>query len=352
MRATGVPLLVILLLAAAPSALRAQARTASPHGELRNRIDCTQCHTAEAWRPLRRDPDFEHRRDAGFPLDGRHASVACAACHEGLRFDRPRAAPDECAVCHRDPHQGRLSTDCALCHDPRGFDSAPGPEAHLRTSFPLTGAHLAVPCEGCHANERDGLFTRLDARCIACHQGDYTRALFPNHAQAGFSITCEDCHRTTRWTGGRFDHVTASGFPLVGAHLRIDCSACHAPPDFQVRFQAASADDCIACHRADYDREHTGMGFSLICTDCHTVERWEGAQFDHDGFFPIYSGRHRGRWDRCQDCHTTTGDFAVFSCTTGCHARNETDGHHEGESGYAYESALCFSCHPRGEAED
>ncbi len=341
--------LLLLLLVAAPMPLYGQARTASPHGETRRALDCMQCHTADAWRPLRRDASFEHRRDTGFALDGRHASVACAACHERLRFDQPRAAPDECAACHRDPHQGRLSSDCALCHDTRGFDSAPGPEAHLRTAFPLTGAHLAVPCEGCHRNERDGLFTRLDARCISCHQADYNRAQFPNHLQAGFSTECEECHRSTRWTGSRFDHVQASGFALLGAHLRIDCTECHAPPEFAVRWPAASDDDCIACHQDDYDREHTGMGFSVVCTDCHTVERWQGATFEHE--FPIFSGRHAGRWDSCQTCHTVPSDFAVFSCTTGCHPRNETDGHHDDEQGYVYESTACLSCHPRGEAD-
>lgn len=335
-----------LLLAQAPAA--AQAPLRSPHGELRHAVDCAACHSPEAWRPLRADPPFDHARDAGFALTGAHRLVGCESCHAGLRFDRPRAAEDECAACHEDPHRGRLSTDCASCHDTQRFARARTSAVHERTTFPLTGAHRVIPCESCHRDERAGAFTPVDARCVACHQQALQQALFPDHTAPAFRSQCDGCHRTTSWHGARFDHEAASGFALIGAHVRAECTGCHLPPDFRLRWAAASPQDCVACHRADYDREHTGMGFSLVCTDCHTVDSWSGATFDHD--FPIFSGRHAGEWDRCTDCHTDPNNFAVFTCLT-CHTQAETASNHRDVANYVYESARCLSCHPRGEED-
>lgn len=342
------PTLILLLSALLVAPLAAQAPPRSPHGQLRATIDCAACHSPAGWRPMRRDADFDHVRDAGFALSGAHRAVGCAGCHAGLRFDQPRAAGDECVVCHTDPHRGRLSSDCAGCHDTQRFGNARSSAVHERTTFPLTGAHRVIPCEACHRDERAGAFTPLDARCVACHEQDLAQARFPDHGAATFRSGCDRCHRTTQWHGARFDHVEASGFELIGAHRRIDCTGCHVPPDFRPRFQAASPQDCVACHRADYDREHAGTGFSLQCTDCHGVERWSGATFDHA--FPIFRGRHAGKWDACTDCHTQPANFAIFTCLT-CHTQAETASNHRDVSGYAYESTRCLSCHPRGEAD-
>ena len=72
------------------------------------------------------DPSrFDHSR-AGWPLQGKHARLACEKCHN----DEMRArvgAPDAratswigletgCKSCHDDPHEGRLGVDCAGCH--------------------------------------------------------------------------------------------------------------------------------------------------------------------------------------------------------------------------------------------
>jgi DnaJ-class molecular chaperone len=85
------------------------------------------------------------------------------------------------------------------------------------------------------------------------------------------------------------------------------------------------------------------------------VESWGGASFtDHDAqFFPIYSGAHAGRWDSCQTCHATPGDFSSFTCFA-CHEHSEgamVDRHRE-VGGFVYDSRACLSCHPRGRAED
>jgi hypothetical protein len=328
------------------AAAAAQVPPASPHGQLPAGLDCGACHSPEGWRPLRRELRFDHARTAAFPLDGKHGSLACRACHASLRFDEPRASPEQCGSCHQDPHRGRLSTDCARCHDTQGFARARSAAPHERTTFPLTGAHRVVPCEACHRDERDGAFTPVDARCVACHRSDLDRAVFPDHSSPTFQRACEDCHGTTHFTGARFDHLAVSDFQLVGAHARAECAACHVPPDFHLRFNAASPDDCVACHRSDYDREHGGSGFPLQCTNCHSPDSWEGGRFDHP--FPISNGSHAGKWDQCTDCHNSPGNFAVFTCLT-CHGKTETDREHRERPDYVYESTRCLACHPRGD---
>ena len=74
--------------------------------------------------------------------------------------------------------------------------------------------------------------------------------------------------------------------------------------------------------------------------------------FDHDAsWFPIFSGRHQNRWFDCAECHTNPADFTEFTCFN-CHAHNQTsmDNKHSSVSGYAYDSAACYTCHPGGTA--
>jgi hypothetical protein len=215
------------------------------------------------------------------------------------------------------------------------------------TRFPLTGAHTSLPCTACHVAPNNALIYPVPSGvndCVACHRADYDR----QHTGSNFSTNCLTCHGNTVWTGATFDHGSvARGFALLGKHTSLPCSSCHAP-DGRTLFSPAGNNDCVACHRADYDRQHTGSGFPTTCGSCHTQNTWTGATFNHDQIFPIYSGKHAGKWSSCQQCHTVPGDFRVFSCTT-CHTKSKTDGDHSGVSGYAYDSIRCLSCHPRGD---
>jgi hypothetical protein len=133
----------------------------------------------------------------------------------------------------------------------------------------------------------------------------------------------------------------------TGAHsaLRADC---HVGGVY-----AGLSGACISCHQNDYDGtsdpNHAAASFATDCLACHNTTRWSGATFDHSAFFPIASGRH-SNWNACSDCHTNAANYADFSCF-GCHPHDdqvETDGHHQGQNGYAYLSSACYNCHPRG----
>ncbi|MDX1440299.1 MAG: hypothetical protein R3284_10405, partial [Rubricoccaceae bacterium] len=213
---------------------------------------------------------------------------------------------------------------------------------HDATGFSLVGAHTSLDCSSCHTGpEFEPIWIPQNQNdCYTCHEGDH------ENVHPAFPTSCIDCHNTSTWAGATFDH-DATGFSLVGAHVGLDCSACHTGPDFEPIWIPQNQNDCFTCHEEDSQQAH--QGFPTTCLDCHTVETWAGATFDHDPLFPIYSGRHEGEWDTCQTCHIVPGDFSVFSCLT-CHEHNqvEMDDRHEDVPGYVYESTACYSCHPDG----
>jgi hypothetical protein len=341
--------LIAILLPAGPVAAGAQ-ETTSPHGSLTVDLDCSACHEPEAWVPAKAELDFSHNRATGFPLLGRHAAAPCAACHFDLKFDEPKIEPFACGGCHVDVHQGKLSDDCASCHNALSFldiaSETPGIPLHTRTAFPLTGTHTQVSCETCHADDQAGAFTTLDTGCFSCHEADFAAARTVDHIASGFSTQCDDCHTTLSWQGALFDHVQASGgFDLVGAHVPLTCGSCHGP-DNELLFPAPSGqDDCVACHQSDYDDQHAGSGFATTCLDCHTVDSWEGAEFDHvqaSGGFDLV-GAHVPL--TCESCHGPDNEL-LFPAPSGqddcvaCH-QSDYDDQHVG-SGFA---TTCLDCH-------
>jgi hypothetical protein len=130
----------------------------------------------------------------------------------------------------------------------------------------------------------------------------------------------------------------------------VACASCHVSGPI-----GPVAAECVSCHRADYDAttdpNHASAGFPTDCASCHGTAGWSGAAFDHDGlFFPIYSGKHRGKWSSCADCHVNPTNYSAFECIL-CHEhsnRNEVDNKHDGVSGYSYTSSACYRCHPDG----
>ncbi len=198
-----------------------------------------------------------------------------------------------------------------------------------------------MDCQSCHADGYAG--TPTD--CFSCHETDYNGASDPSHD--GFPTMCENCHSQNGWTPASFDH-NQTAFPLDGAHLQTDCLSCHAGG------YAGTPTDCFACHADDYNSannpDHISAGFPTTCETCHSTGDWQDTTWDHDDFFPIYSGNHDDEWNTCEDCHVAPGSYAVFECIF-CHEheRSETDDDHDEVSGYVYESHACLSCHPDGD---
>jgi len=313
-----------------------------PHGDYRE--DCSMCHAAEGWIPAHVGPGFEHGARSGFRLQGAHARVACRTCHLSLEFLRQNA---ECASCHDDPHDGEFGGDCAACHSTRSFiDRADEVRSHRLTRFPLSGTHATLDCEDCHPlRGRGGLrFVGTPTDCFACHRALWAATTNPDHTATGFDTDCERCHTTVSWMDARFDHGQA-GFPLTGAHRRIDCEACHAGGVW-----SGVPSDCVACHldayQATTEPDHAAVGFPTDCAACHDTTAWEPARFDHA--FPLRAPHD----EPCSACHLGS-NLATFSCDGTCHQHTESGmaSRHGEVSGYAWDFNLCVQCHPDGRRE-
>ncbi|MCC6243007.1 MAG: hypothetical protein IT353_09205 [Gemmatimonadaceae bacterium] len=320
------------------------ATTRPDHRAARMPTVCQSCHNETAWTPA----TFDHAATR-VPLAGAHRAVGCASCHgDGVYTGKPTT----CVSCHqskfdattRPNHRtSAFPTTCESCHTvtawlPASFD-------HGTTRFPLVGAHRTATCVGCHS---DGVYRGKPTTCVSCHQAKYTATTRPNHAANGIGTSCEGCHSSTAWLPATFNHGTTR-FPLTGAHVSQTCLACHNDGVYRGKPTA-----CASCHTTAYNAttnpNHRTAAFPMTCESCHSTTRWTGATFNHDGpWFPIYSGKHRGKWTTCTQCHQNSTNFREFTCLS-CHEHNQTkmDSEHRGRSGYRYESVACYSCHPRG----
>ena len=307
---------------------------------------CEGCHTTTQWTGA----TFNHNATL-FPLTGAHTAATCVSCHADGVY---KGKPTTCVSCHqvdytattRPPHgPSNIPTQCQTCHTTAAWQGAP--YNHALTAFPLTGAHQAATCMDCHS---DGVYKGKPQTCITCHNSDWSASTNPHHAAAGFATQCQTCHTTVQWKGGTYNH-NATAFPLTGAHIPEPCISCHASKVYK-----GLPSTCVSCHLADYNAttnpRHATANFPTTCVSCHTTTQWQGATFNHDGsYFPIYSGKHRGKWSRCSDCHINATNYKVFECIL-CHEHNnktKVDNDHKGKSGYQYVSVKCLACHPKGD---
>jgi len=167
--------------------------------------------------------------------------------------------------------------------------------SHDGTNFPLVGKHRTVSCNECHL---DGVFEGTPTTCEVCHwqrrQDDRYELRLGTH--------CADCHEPFTWkhvAPNKWNHESATGYPLEGVHRTLDCVECHGERGF-----FGTLVDCFGCHensyRESFDPDHVAAGFSTECQLCHfNNSRWEGALFSHDTF--LLTGQHMVA--NCSDCH-------------------------------------------------
>jgi len=343
-------------------------RDDDPHsGQFPNQ-GCEDCHSEVDWKK----PDrFDHAKTR-YPLRGKHADAACRDCHTpipgrkgalkltGLEFGT-------CAACHQqdDPHAGQFAARrCDECHSEVGWKNLTRFD-HSATKYPLTGRHLDVDCQKCHAplpGRRGAMrLTGLEfGACLACHRSDD-----PHGGRLG--TACNDCHTTAGWraTGGadferKFDHARTR-FALHGKHATVPCAACHDPArprdqDIALTFVAATrtraypvplADQCTSCH-VDY---HAGAFArspgGLECKNCHGEDAWLPTDYDiarhnRDARYEL-TGAHRAA--PCVACHksaalgqqTLVFRIAEQDCVA-CHRANDPHGEQ-------FAGRSCDSCH-------
>jgi hypothetical protein len=307
--------------------------------------DCRKCHDEAGWKPAK---GFDHARTA-YRLAGKHAKVECARCHP--RKDDEATAPGtfpapvapafavykpvlhaRCVDCHKkDPHQGKFGDSCESCHGVRSWKEMVGrgkeSAFHMKTRYPLEGAHVEVGCRPCH-----GPFGAGKARyrgiefkaCTDCHADAHVGQL----ARPGRPApACDACHSVRGWLPAKYeleDHARSS-YPLAGAHRAVACGACH-PRDERlaqrvpapvrarlvaqqrpVRVSAAvlarsGAERCETCHRDPHAGQFKPRAQPSPCLACHQVAAWGALSFDHakDSRFPL-AGKHEKA--SCAACH-------------------------------------------------
>lgn len=297
--------------------------TPDPHGgQFLDRAECSACHTVEGFKPARFGlPEHAATR---YPLEGRHAQVACAKCHQpsgiATRYKIPFA---RCTDCHTDAHRGQFAAApdfnrCESCHTVQGFRPSTYTIArHQQSRFPLLEAHVAVACVDCHRADthQPGAtvpYRFADVSCTACH-GDPHHGEFMERMRkrgpTGAPLGCEACHSLKSWHDlARFDHATTT-FPLVGAHRKVACVNCHRPSPGvaslrNVSFRSAPA-RCEGCHTDIHGGQFAGQGRFTDCSSCHGLFRWKPSLFNHNVHtrFSLLGAHQRVP---CAGCHKTT----------------------------------------------
>ncbi|HEY1270423.1 MAG TPA: hypothetical protein VGF08_00480 [Terriglobales bacterium] len=197
----GIVVLQLTLCALGSQQAGSSATTRSPHGSLN--IPCQDCHSAQAWKPIRAVPEFDHRK-TGFPLRGLHSKVACTGCH----LDRVFAnVGSQCQDCHADIHRRKNGAQCDMCHRDTGWQVSIHNINEHQDRFPLIGAHATVDCYSCHKVGTVGQFNRqgLSTECVSCHMTAFRRAKNPNHLAMGYPTDCQQCHTTMdTWSDAAF----------------------------------------------------------------------------------------------------------------------------------------------------
>ena len=306
---------------------------------------CASCHSSAGWERIER-ARFDHGR-TGYPLEGRHASVACDRCHRpGLA--RP-LRHQRCTDCHGDAHFGQLVSRadrgaCESCHDVTGFVPARyGLDEHKKTAYPLTGGHLAVACDACHtaataeqiraagvrvpagASGRSPRLRFASVRCAACHR-DVHQGELDRWVQKG---GCESCHRGEGWRRAAFDHGQTR-FPLAGGHAKPACVECHkkveaGTPRGRLRFSGAPV-ACESCHGDPHRGQFKVASATASCERCHAPDTLKASRFDHArSSWPLDGAHARVACSACHRGETRDGvGFVRYKplpkACSGCHA--------------------------------
>ena len=207
---------------------------------------------------------------------------------------------------------------------------------HLRTGFPLTGAHAATPCETCHAG---GRMAGTPKQCEACHRpgsGIATTVMPPRHIRT--VEPCVNCHRSAiTWSGARFSHIGvapgscfschngggASGKPANHMATAAACDSCHRTSAWRpASFSHASVapGSCQSCHNGGSatGKPANHMATTASCDSCHRTSAWLPATFSHSSVAP----------GTCQTCHNGSGATGMpsghLATTRACDACHTT----------------------------
>lgn len=287
---------------------------------------CTQCHTDKSFSEFIGGNRFDHKT-TDFQLKGKHKSVTCFSCHANTNdpktifYDRVNVTVNQCAICHKDVHQGKLGNNCATCHVETGFVAVKLMTAfdHNSTDFPLVGKHVGVDCKLCHKEKYTEPINF--SACKNCHI-DYHKGEFVKN---GISPDCAECHSLTEgFSQSLFslEQHQKTEFPLKGSHAATPCFSCHVSEEKWTFKQYTFT--CTQCHPNIHGDRFEIKGVT-DCERCHDSESWFPSKFDHNlTAFPL------------------DGSHAKVECRL-CHKSSEKDG--KTRVDYKIPKHQCIDCH-------
>lgn len=182
---------------------RERADTTSLHGTFTDVTACMSCHTEHLGATASittMDGSFGAHEKFGFPLDGAHARVPCADCHQpDSARGRFTKAPKTCVGCHErdDKHRGEFGTDCASCHSTSTWEGA----RFEHDVFPLDhGGDGRIECKTCHTDSKN----YKSYTCMGCHEHNQARVEAQHRGEVNTNnlANCIRCHRGGRGEGG------------------------------------------------------------------------------------------------------------------------------------------------------
>lgn len=178
---------------------------------------CAECHTALSWKDTH---TLARHQASRMPLTGKHASLACSACHVTPAERGYTNLPHDCYACHADdyhraPHPDHdgdpadptlapLSRECGGCHRTTGWKPATldpsvllarsqkAPAGHDLRFVISSGKHRGASCASCHVAARDPRRVSCDG-CHA-HQARTLRAQHGGRMPASPGPACLRCH--------------------------------------------------------------------------------------------------------------------------------------------------------------
>ena len=325
--------------------------------------DCARCHSEHNGlnEQLVRWPTTKERfnhDESGFHLEGRHAELKCAECHNSKFLDPADRAvlkranlsstfaglTARCTACHEDTHKGELGPECTSCHSQSTWKTTPN-FSHSRARYQLTGKHVDVDCNACHKPASDTVaagvpryrnFVKFE-ECGSCHSDPHSNS---------FGGYCQRCHTTAGWkvmaaNGRIFDH-SRTRFPLIGAHVAADCQSCHKPGALTTN---PSFNLCSDCHSNPHEGQFSAQLAEADCKDCHDENSFKKTTFgvaEHARSSYALVGQHATV--ACEKCHVVRNEHTVFklqsaNCTD-CHK----DAHNSQFAGLPHKNR-CEDCH-------
>jgi len=251
------------------------------HSHLEGVGNCTQCHNLGEKISEQKCLDCHKILNARISSNkGYHSSVAVKT--------------KDCISCHSEHHGLKFE---AVRIDKNTFD-------HKLTGYELIGGHKGIDCRKCHSPDHIAdlnirklptTYLGLDPKCITCHEV---------YHQKNMSQNCASCHDFGSWkSANKFNHQK-TGFPLLGAHQKLDCKNCHKTETVAGKqlpiYKGLDYKNCGSCHQ-DPHRNAYGQN----CKVCHSEDNFKqirkGDGFNHSLVGYNLEGKHKTI--NCNQCH-------------------------------------------------